>query len=141
NTTVWVQGNNVFGFNTDAILAVPDGTTNHGTILLQSLSGGYNDTLNVAGGGTFTNAADGILQVNAGTGGGRFLNGNFTNLGAVNVGASIRLTVNGGATAAAFVNQGQVTVDPAGLMTVGQTYNAAGGVITGPGYVYNGKLV
>src|SRR5262249_36535527 len=91
--------------------------------------------------GTFTNAADGIIQVTAGTGGGRAITGNLTNLGAINVGAGTALAVNNTATAATFLNEGQVTVDPAGLMYVSQTYNEAGGTITGPGYVYNGTLI
>src|SRR5205807_6209504 len=53
---------------------------------------------------------------------------------------SANFTVSDAVSAATFVNQGQVNVDPAGLMTIGQTYNAAGGTITGPGYVYNGTL-
>src|SRR5205807_2214426 len=88
NTTIWVEGNNLFGFNVGATLTVASGLANHGTILLQSISSTYTDTLALAtGSGTFTNAADGVIQVNAGTGGGRLLNGNFTNLGAVNVAA------------------------------------------------------
>ncbi len=139
NTTIWVQGNASLG-GVNATLTVAAGLRNDGTILLESQNSGYTDTL-ATGSGTFTNAADGIIQVTAGTGGGRTITGNLTNLGAINVGAGTTLAVNYPTTAATFVNEGQVTVDPAGLMYVTSTYNAAGGTITGPGYVYNGTLL
>ena len=132
--SLWVQGNNPFG---NATLAVADGVANHGTILLQSISGGYTDTLAAAG--AFTNA-DGTIQVNAGTGGPRSLTGTVTNQGTVDVAAGTILTVNGGAGSAAFTNQGVVAVDPAGLATFSQVYTEAGGAIAGPGYVYYGTL-
>ena len=116
------------------------GLSNDGTILLQSPNTSYSDTL-ATGSGTFTNAADGTIQVISGSGGPRAITGNLTNLGAINVGAGMTLAVNNPSTAATFVNKGQVTVDPAGLMYVSPTYNAAGGTITGPGYVYNGTLL
>ena len=74
--------------------AVPaSGVQNHGTILLQSISSTYSDGINVAG-ERFTNAADGTIQVGQGTGGGRYLVGNFTNLGAVSVAAGPYFAVN-----------------------------------------------
>ena len=92
-TTIDVQGNNVFGLNTNATLLPANGTANHGTILLQSISSTYSDGINVSS-GTFTNAADGTIQVGQGTGGGRYLVGNFTNLGAVSVAAGPYFAVN-----------------------------------------------
>ena len=139
NTTIWVQGNASLG-GVNATLTVAPGLTNDGTILLESQNSGYTDTLST-GSGTFTNAADGTIQVTAGTGGARSITGNLTNLGAINVGAGTTLAVNNPSTAATFVNEGQVTVNPAGLMYVSSNYNAAGGTITGPGYVYNGTLL
>ena len=137
NTTIWVQGNTTEG---SATLAVDPGLTNDGTILLESQNSTYSDTLSI-GSGTFTNDADGIIQVTNATGGGRTITGNLTNLGAVNVGAGTELVVNGTSSSATFKNESQVTVDPAGLMLVTSTYNAAGGTITGPGYVFNGTLL
>ncbi len=137
NTTIWVQGNTAEG---SATLVVDPGLTNDGTILLESQNSTYNDTLST-GSGTFTNDADGIIQVTAGTGGGRTITGSLTNLGAVDVGAGTDLIVNGTSSAATFANEGQVTVDPAGVMYVTSTYNAAGGTITGPGFVFNGTLL
>ena len=43
--------------------------------------------------------------------------------------------------AATFLNEGQVTVDPAGLMYVEQTYNAAGRISSGPFYLVNCRLL
>ncbi len=56
------------------------GLTNDGTILLESQNNAYSDTL-ATGSGTFTNAADGIIQVTAGTGGGRHDHGQPHELG------------------------------------------------------------
>ncbi len=137
NTTIWVQGNATEG---TATLAVDPGLTNDGTILLESQNNNYPDALST-GSGTFTNDADGIIQVTAGTEGSRTITGSLTNLGALNVGAGTTLIVNGTSSAATFENEGQVTVDPAGLMDVTSTYNAAGGTITGPGYVFNATLL
>ena len=69
NTTIWVQGNSSLG-RVNATLTVAPGLTNDGTILLESQNAGYTDTLST-GSGTFTNDADGIIQVTAGTGGAR----------------------------------------------------------------------
>ena len=44
-----------------------DGLTNDGTILLESQNSNYSDTL-ATGSGTFTNAADGTIQVRGGLG-------------------------------------------------------------------------
>ena len=46
----------------DAALDVANGLTNDGTILLESQNSNYSDTL-TTGSGTFTNAADGTIQV------------------------------------------------------------------------------
>jgi hypothetical protein len=135
-TTVWVQGNSIFG---SAALTVNDGVSNSGTILLQSVNSNWAEAL-TTGTGTLTNAAGGTIQVSAGTGGGRSFTGNLTNAGAVNVGPSITFTVNSTSATVTFTNQGQVAVDPAGFMTIGQTYNSAGGTISGPGDLVNATL-
>ena len=92
---------------------MPAGLTNHGTILLESANTGYSDTLALAG--TFTNAADGVIQVTANSGGPRTITGTL-------------------------VNQGQIEVDSASYLTITGTYYAAGGSITGPGYLFNCAL-
>ncbi len=115
------------------------GLTNDGTILLESQNSTYTDTLST-GSGTFTNDADGIIQVTAGTGGTRAITATSPTWGRSTSVRARTLAVNNTSTAATFLNEGQVTVDPAGIMYVSQTYNAGGGTITGPGYVFNGTL-
>src|SRR5258707_3434682 len=61
-----VQGSNA---GNHASLTVSGDVTNHGTMLLESIDGAYNENLTV--GGTLANAADGTVQVNAGAGAGR----------------------------------------------------------------------
>ncbi len=112
NTTLWVQGNDYL--NQDATLNVAAGLTNHGTILLQSQTFNYIDTL-ATGSNTFTNAADGIIRVGYGSSGGRAITGTL-------------------------VNQGQINVDSNSYMTIQGTYYAAGGSISGPGYLLNTAL-
>jgi hypothetical protein len=110
NTTIWVQGNGTWQ---QAQMTVDNGVTNHGTILLESVNNTWSDTL--ALGGTFTNAADGTIQAIANSGGDRTITGTLD-------------------------NQGQISVDTSSLLTVQNTYDADGGTITGPGYVYNATL-
>ena len=102
NTTIDVQGN--YYFNTNATLTVANGLVNHGTILLDALTYSYTDTL-ATGSGTFTNAGDGTITINNGSGGPRTISGTL-------------------------VNQGQITVSSASLLTIQGTYNAAGGSIS-----------
>src|SRR5258708_1762544 len=112
NTTIDVQGNTAFG---NATLAVPDGLVNHGTLLLESLTNGYTDTLALAG--TFTNAADGVIQANPGSGGGpRTISGTLINAGTINVDTNTTL----GSTGANFINTGVLTV------AAGATLNITG---------------
>ena len=99
--------------NQNATLNIPAGLTNHGTILLESANAGYSDTLALAG--TFTNAADGVIQVTASSGGPRTITGTL-------------------------VNQGQIAVDGASYLTITGAYYAAGGSISGPGYLFNSHL-
>jgi hypothetical protein len=92
--TVWVQGNNRFG---NATLSTAGTTTNAGTILLQSADDTWQSNLNVSS-GTLTNAVGGVIQVNAGSGGGRILTGDLTNAGTLNVGAGTTFDLDGSLT-------------------------------------------
>ncbi len=127
--TLWVQGNGDVG---NAVLNVANGTVNDGTILLESQNTNYNDTL-ATGSGTFTNAADGTIQVTEGTGGGRTISGTVVNQGQIDVGSNTGLTVSG-----TLENQGQVAVSS--YTTISGTYEYDGGSITGPGYLDNCAL-
>src|SRR5262249_38190397 len=130
------QGNGYFG---DSTLTLPDGFVNHGTILLESINSGYNETLRVPT-GAITNAADGTIESDLGSGGGRYLAGNLTNQGVIAVGANAGLTINTVSPAYVFTNQGQVNVDATGFLTITQTYRADGGDISGRGYLVNATL-
>src|SRR5262249_30254942 len=79
NTTLWVQGGESNG---DPNLALTPHVTNHGTILLASHNWGYASNLNTNG-FTFTNASDGLVEVDQQAGGYRSINGTFLNNGAV----------------------------------------------------------
>ena len=77
------------GAGSHAALTVSGSLTNAGTILLESSDGGYNDTLTV--GGTLVNVTNGVIQVNEGSGGGRYLYASVVNRGAVNVASGTEL--------------------------------------------------
>ena len=92
---------------------ISGGTVNAG-------SGGLTNsgTITWAGGtlnGTFTNVAAGTIDVTSGTGGGRVITGTL-------------------------VNQGQIVVGTSTYLQIGGNYDAAGGSISGPGYLYNCTL-
>jgi hypothetical protein len=130
--TVWVRGDNRFGH---AILTVPGGATNAGTLLLQSADDTWQSTLTIPS-GTLTNAASGVIQVNAGSGGDRVLTGNVTNLGTVAVGAGTALDAQ-----SPTFNQaaGQVTAD--GLFVLDRcTFNLTGGSLAGNVTAYASTL-
>src|SRR5207237_982229 len=61
NTTIWVQGNNIWQ---QAAMTVNNGLSNNGTILLESINNTWGAAL--ALGGTLTNAANGTIQVSVG---------------------------------------------------------------------------
>ncbi len=109
--TIWVNGSNAGG---NATLTASQAITNDGTILLESSNSNYAETI-ATGAGTFTNDADGTIQVTNATGGPRTISGTL-------------------------VNEGQVKVDTASYLSITGAYNAAGGTITGPGYIFNASL-
>lgn len=132
--SLWVQGNGTYGH---ATLTAANGFTNDGTLRLESINGGYNETLVIAG-GALTNAADGTLLVNAGAGGNRTFTGNLTNQGTVTVAAGISLQVNG--TTPAFTQAGG-GVSAAGLFYVaGGSFTFSGGSLSGAVYADNSQV-
>ena len=106
--TIWVNGSAAGG---NATLSVSQSITNDGTILMESSNAAYSDTIST-GSGTLTNDSDGTIQVTNGSGGPRTITGTL-------------------------VNQGQIEVDTASYLSITGAYDAAGGSITGPGYLYN----
>ena len=113
NTTLWVQGNGYI--NQNATLTVAAGLTNDGTILLESQNSNFTSPTRSPSASTFTNAAAGTIQVNNGAGGARTITGTL-------------------------VNQGQINVDTASYLSITGAYYAAGGSISGPGYLFNCTL-
>src|SRR5262249_37170929 len=109
--TVWVQGSSTFGH---ATLTTAAGASNAGIIHLQSIDDVYSCQLNV-GSTTLVNTATGKITAAQGRGGARRVNGHQANPGQITVAADTTLTLSG-------------------------TYNAAGGAITGPGYVVNAQV-
>jgi hypothetical protein len=103
-TTLWVQGSNAGGH---ALLTIPASQTNHGILRLETTGGGggffWNSNVVIAS-GNLTNAADGILAVNLGTGGGRTLAGELINNGTLQINTSLTL----GAATAHSVNTGTI---------------------------------
>ena len=110
--TLWIQGNYSYGA---AALTVANGLTNRGTIRLESTGSSYTDWLTVESNGTLINGETGVIEVNYGSGGYRYLYGNFANRGFMQF-ANGYLAANG----SSFVNEatgviaGSGTLDCAG---------------------------
>ena len=131
--TVWVQGNNMVG---GATLAIPGNATNNGTIRMESIDSSWSETLNI--GGVLSNSASGVIQVNAGTGGTRAINGNINNSGTINT----AVAVTAGASGKTF-NQigGTVTASGTGSFVWSSgTMNFSGGSFVGSVYLNGGSL-
>ena len=89
-TTIWVQGNNPAGH---AQLTTAAGASNRGTINLESIDQGWSSSILTNAGG-FSNAATGVINSNAGTGGPRSINGSVINAGLVDA-SGYYIDVNG----------------------------------------------
>ena len=131
NVTLWVQGNT---YDANATLNVASGLANDGTILLQS---SYNDDTDelATGSGSFTNDADGTIQVNKGSGATGVIAGTLVNKGLINVDGGAYSYVSG-----TLNNQGTVAVDSTSYFYVNGAYDEDGGNITGPGYINNSAI-
>ncbi|MBI5388724.1 MAG: immunoglobulin domain-containing protein [Verrucomicrobia bacterium] len=138
--TLWVQGN--YAFNS-ATLTAASGLTNRGRIRLESDYSNYDETLKVESGGTLVNGETGILEVNQGSGGNRYLNGSVANRGLIQL-AGAYLDVNG----TSFLNEptgviaGSGTLDCSGVAFQNQgtvSPKLAGGLLSFAGnYVQSG---
>ncbi len=126
NTTLWIQGNDYI--NQNATLNIPNGLTNHGTILMESATYNYFETLALTG--TFINADDGVIQVTTGSGGARTISGAVINVGTINFDTSATL----GAAGAKLLNTGLVSIAGATVTVVGNSFtNDPGGLVSGYG--------
>jgi len=126
--TVWVQGSNV---GQHATLTAASGFSNAGAIRLESIDQNWASNLTVTS-GTLTNAGAGVINVNAGSGGGRTISANLTNNGTVNL--------NTGSTALAgvFTNTAGFNIPATGAVTMngsGQALNQDGGTFSNAGSV------
>src|SRR5262249_21340973 len=124
--TVLVQGSDA---GAGATLTSAAGFTNAGTITLQSTDRSWAASLTVAS-GTLTNA--GTINVNAGTGGGRFLSFDLANSGTVNVNASASFTKSNGT----YTNNAAITIAAGQTLTMsasGLVYKESGGTLTNNG--------
>ena len=125
--TLWVQGSN---WNGDAVLTAVDGAVNAGVIALESV--GYwwwNSDLIVAGGGTLTDTATGVLTAQAGAGGGRLFQGCLINQGTLTVGTGMQWVGTVANSGAISVAAG-VEVDPTGLDGAAPAFSQTGGSLT-----------
>ena len=116
--TLWVQGCN---WNGDGVLTAVDGAVNDGVIDLESIGfWWWNSSLNVVPGGTFTN--DGALEVQPGSGGGRYISGNIVNQGTLSADAALLLS-------GSIANSGTIDV-PAGVGVTMAGLNGVGPVLS-----------
>jgi len=105
---IWVHGNRAWS---DSILVVDSVTVNHGTIRLESIDSSYFFGLAVQSSASFTNAPTGVIEINQGTNGERWIQ------------------VDG-----LFVHQGLIEIEETVLRGNNRfvgNFEAAGGVIAG----------
>ncbi|HRZ57308.1 MAG TPA: immunoglobulin domain-containing protein, partial [Candidatus Paceibacterota bacterium] len=133
-TILWVEGNVNYG---SARLLMPTGVMNHGVLRLEATQ---NDAwergsfLEVQT-GSLTNAIDGIIDVRAGHGDRRVLEGNVVNEGSILIESDTSLEVIG--TAPVFVQTtGQIDARGAFLLSSGR-FDLLGGVLKGTVRVLN----
>ncbi len=135
STTLWARGASAGGHMT---LMLDDGLSNHGVVRMESINSGWNVTLNGSG-GMFHNAADGLFEVNAGTGGTRSFVGSFRNEGALSIGAGTRLTVSD-TTPYSFEQQAGSINATGELRLLGADFSFTGGTIDGVVRVDDGVI-
>lgn len=133
NVTLWVKGG-LFG---DGMLEVQDGRSNRGVLRIESAFSSWVSAIN-APKGTFTNGADGVIDVRLGSFGPRTFTGNLTNLGTINVDAGSALVCTG---VDHVVEQAGGTINANGPMIVlGGTLHMTGGQSLGLLSSRNGTL-
>ena len=125
NITLWVLGVNG-NTNSHATLTLPQSVTNHGTIQLESENQAWTSQV-VVQSGTLTNASDGTIQANYGSGGFRGIVGNLTNLGTIATGAA-QLTISGAALD--FTQAGGTISGSGSLLVDGGRIDLTGGSAT-----------
>ena len=136
-TILWVQGVQ----SRDATLSIADGVANHATIRLETLtSTSYFSHLSIPT-DVFTNAVDGLLEVNAGSGGTRTVTGNVTNSGTIAIEAGVRLNVTGDGNAAfTQADGGEITGAGELFVLSGSMLHWTGGTINATAGVWSSTL-
>lgn len=136
---LWVRGGG-FGGHAATTIAT-DGASNRGVIRLESIDVAWTSELLIAG-GSFTNSANGRIDVITGTGGLRRVRGDgytFTNRGDLIVAAGSTLDFS--AENALTVRQAQGLMNGAGAIDIIEGYfNVTGGAISGTIRVSNSEL-
>jgi len=120
--TIWVQG--TCSYNTN--WSTP-GFLNFGTLRLETSSCGSQSAMTITS-GALTNEAGGIVNVNIGAGGSRFISGSLENFGAFNDNATMTL----GAPGALIENYGAMTIASGQQLAInagGETFNQLGGTL------------
>lgn len=107
--TLWLRG----GGGGNVTLTVTDDLANSGEIRLESDASGSASNLTVSE-GTLTNAQDGVINVNAGAGGGRAITARLDNQGEINVNADLTL----GRAGADHTNSGSIDITGGNLSLV-----------------------
>ena len=111
------------------------GLANDGTILLQSSYNDDTDELNT-GSGSFTNDADGTIQVNKGSERTGVIAGTLVNKGLINVDGGAFSYVSG-----TLSNQGTVAVDSTSYFYVNGAYDEDGGDVTAPASLIDNSAI
>ncbi len=130
--TVWVEGRSGWG---NAEVGAATGFTNHGTLRLQTSVGGEYSLFQVNS-GAVTNAADGVIEVNGGSGGPRYFRASAINEGLFDVNAATQFDRAG----TTYSNSGQWNFDAgqtnlSGAASIGNSGTmavAAGAVLNMP---------
>ncbi|MBN1911512.1 MAG: PEP-CTERM sorting domain-containing protein [Pirellulales bacterium] len=122
--TLLIQGNPT---GSHATLYATNGLSNSGTITMDSASGSYSCALDVTS-GTLANLGAGVINIEPGAGGSRYLRANLTNDGTVNVNTVTQFIESNGV----YTNNGQLNVAANKSVTISgsnQTFNQNGGTL------------
>lgn len=105
--------------------------TNQGLLILDTINSNWSSTLT----GDFLNDSGGTVQTLVGTGGDRTINGEFTNLGTIDVQQELTITGTG-----LKMQAGSLTATARTTIDNGSKFEASGGTVTGEVIVRNSEL-
>ena len=129
NITLWVLGADG-NTNSHATLTLPQSVTNHGTIQLESENQAWTSQV-VVQSGTLTNAPDGTIIANPGSGGVRAITGNLANLGHLRITQPTSFLGD----SSTFINSGIIQILNSSATFGGTAFtNTSTGIISSAGY-------